>query len=336
MNIRENVNLSSLTTMRLGGPAKYAIEVESKKDVEDAYAFAAEYHLPVHILGGGANSIGRDEGYDGVIILNKIKGVNLEKSSDELILTAGGGEIWDDLSRLSAEQGYTGIEAMAKIPGTAGAAPVQNIGAYGQEIKDTLVSVETFDVEDNKWITIPASDMDFAYRKSIFNSSAKGRYFIAEIKLKLKKGELKGELYRSLQAYLDEHHITDRLPLTIYNAVSAIRDFKLPDPDVEASSGSFFKNLVLTPDEAKLAETKGIPIFTMPDGTLQINTGFLIEQAGLKGKVFHGMRVSDKAALILINDSAKSFSDLEAAKSEIQAIVKDKYGYDITMEPEII
>ena len=122
MNIRENVNLSSLTTMRLGGPAKYAIEVESKKDVEDAYAFAAEYHLPVHILGGGANSIGRDEGYDGVIILNKIKGVNLEKSSDELILTAGGGEIWDDLSRLSAEQGYTGIEAMAKIPGTAGAA----------------------------------------------------------------------------------------------------------------------------------------------------------------------------------------------------------------------
>ena len=330
LKIEENVPIRNLVTMRIGGPARFVITVTSKEEIPEAYQFAKERNLPVCVLGGGANTFAKDEGFDGVIILDRIMGISeVERPEDEspkdgdiAYFKAYGGEQWDDLVTYVSERGYSGIEAMAGIPGTAGAAPVQNIGAYGQEVTK------------------------MSYRKSIFNSGENvGRYFIYATTVRVKKGQLNPPFYRSLQAYIDEHHETDFSPLNIARMVKEVRNSKLPDPEKIASAGSFFKNVYLTDEEADEAEARGIQVWRNakevgPDSpekrTNLVNSGWLLEEAGLKGKVFHGMKVSEKAALILINEDAKTYADLAAARDEIANIVFEKFGFRIEQEPDEI
>ena len=353
LKIEENVMIKDLVTMRIGGPARFVITVTEKEDIPEAYKFAKEHNLPVWILGGGANTFSKDEGFEGVIILDRIMGISQvetpegeEEKESVAYFKAYGGEQWDDLVTFVSERGYSGIEAMAGIPGTAGAAPVQNIGAYGQEVTQVIVSVEAYDTKLEKFVIVPASEMKMSYRKSIFNSGENvGRYFIYSTTVRVKKGQLNPPFYRSLQAYVDEHGETDFSPLNIARMVKEVRNSKLPDPEKIASAGSFFKNVYLTDEEADEAETRGIQVWRNakevgPDSpekrTNLVNSGWLIEEAGLKGKVFHGMKVSDKAALILINESAKSYADLAAAREEIAKIIFEKFGFKIEQEPDEI
>lgn len=384
LKIEENVPIRNLVTMRIGGPARFVITVTSKEEIPEAYQFAKERNLPVCVLGGGANTFAKDEGFDGVIILDRIMGIseverpegegsedkssenensegespegkssgdrNSEEKSSEggdiAYFKAYGGEQWDDLVTYVSERGYSGIEAMAGIPGTAGAAPVQNIGAYGQEVTQVIVSVDAYDTKTGEFVVIPASEMKMSYRKSIFNSGENvGRYFIYATTVCVKKGQLNPPFYRSLQAYVDEHHETDFSPLNIARMVKAVRNSKLPDPEKIASAGSFFKNVYLTDEEADEAEARGIQVWRNakevgPDSpekrTNLVNSGWLLEEAGLKGKVFHGMKVSEKAALILINESARTYADLAAAREEIANIVFEKFGFRIEQEPDEI
>ena len=276
----------------------------------------------------------------------KNKALSNTAESQVAYFKAYGGEQWDDLVTYVSARGYSGIEAMAGIPGTAGAAPVQNIGAYGQEVTQVIVSVNAYDIETSEFVVIPASEMKMSYRKSIFNSGENvGRYFIYATTVRVKKGQLNPPFYRSLQAYVDEHHETDFSPLNIARMVKAVRNSKLPDPEKIASAGSFFKNVYLTDEEADEAEARGIQVWRNakevgPDSpekrTNLVNSGWLLEEAGLKGKVFHGMKVSDKAALILINESAKTYADLAAAREEIADIVFKKFGFRIEQEPDEI
>ena len=354
LKIEENVPIRNLVTMRIGGPARYVITVTSKEEIPEAYQFAKEHNLPVCVLGGGANTFAKDEGFNGVIILDRIMGISeVEKPEGEnseggdiAYFKAYGGEQWDDLVTYVSERGYSGIEAMAGIPGTAGAAPVQNIGAYGQEVTQVIVSVDAYDTKTGEFVVIPASEMKMSYRKSIFNSGENvGRYFIYATTVRVKKGQLNPPFYRSLQAYVDEHHETDFSPLNIARMVKAVRNSKLPDPEKIASAGSFFKNVYLTDEEADEAEARGIQVWRNakevgPDSpekrTNLVNSGWLLEEAGLKGKVFHGMKVSEKAALILINEDAKTYADLAAAREEIANIVFEKFGFRIEQEPDEI
>mgnify|MGYP000885955632 FL=1 len=353
LKIEENVMIKDLVTMRIGGPARFVITVTEKEDIPEAYKFAKEHNLPVWILGGGANTFSKDEGFEGVIILDRIMGISQVKAPEGeeekegvAYFKAYGGEQWDDLVTFVSERGYSGIEAMAGIPGTAGAAPVQNIGAYGQEVTQVIVSVEAYDTKLEKFVVVPASEMKMSYRKSIFNSGENvGRYFIYSTTVRVKKGQLNPPFYRSLQAYVDEHGETDFSPLNIARMVKEVRNSKLPDPEKIASAGSFFKNVYLTDEEADEAETRGIQVWRNakevgPDSpekrTNLVNSGWLIEEAGLKGKVFHGMKVSDKAALILINESARSYADLAAAREEIAKIIFEKFGFKIEQEPDEI
>lgn len=337
MKIRENVPIPELTTMRLGGNARYVLEIEELKDVPEAYRFAKEKGLSTWIMGGGANTIGKDAGFDGAILLNKLRGIEvISETSDEVVVRAMGGEIWDDLVKFTTERGYSGIEAMAKIPGTVGAAPVQNIGAYGQDMSQVLESVEAYDTQTGELVVIGIEDMKMGYRSTIFNTGKDaGRYFIVAITIVLENDEhLEPPFYNSLQKYLDDNGITDYSPESIRKAVSAVRTYKLPDPAEEASAGSFFKNIFLTEEEAEAARARGVQVWDNSEGgERMVNSGWLIEQAGLKGKTFHGMRVSDKAALILINDSAKSYADLDAARTEIRKIIEDKFGFVLEQEP---
>jgi len=349
MLIKENVPVSSLTTMRLGGNARYVIEVETPEDVEKAYLFAEEKELPVWIMGGGANTIGRDEGFDGVIILNKIKGIFAKVADDyieiedfnpeingeeELVVTAMGGEIWDDLVQLVCGLNYSGIEAMSSIPGTVGAAPVQNIGAYGQDIAGVIESVEAYDSKKRELVHLDKPEMQMGYRNTRFNfGEDAGRFFIISVTLKLRRGELKPPFYGSLQKYIDEQGETDFSPRNIRKMVSAIRSAKLPDPEKIASAGSFFKNVYLDKDGVQEAEAKGVQVWKNDDGTGKINSGWLIEKCGLKGRELYGFRVSDKAALVLINERAKSYADLAKAREEIIQTVYSKTGYVLEQEP---
>ena len=333
MKIRKNIPIAEITTMRLGGAASYVIDITKEEDVPYAYDFASEHNLPVYVLGTGSNIIGRDKGFRGVILVNKIKGMGVysEELEGRVQLYANSGELLDDFVQYSTKLGYSGIEAMSAIPGTVGAAPVQNVGAYGQDISQTLVCVRAYDTLLEDFVTLMKTDLDLSYRHSIFNSGDKvGRYFITKVVVELKRDELKPPFYTSLERYLDEHNIHDYSPESIRRAVRAVRESKLPDPAEIASSGSFFKNVYLT-DEKEIAAAKaaGIPVW---DGG-KIPSGWLIENAGLKGKVFHGMRVSDKASLVLMNESAKDYADLDAARKEIIDAVREKFGYTLEQEP---
>ncbi len=332
MRINENILISSLTTMRLGGPARYVIEVEKPEEIPEAYNFAITNKLPVFVLGYGANTIGHDEGYNGVIIISRMKGIQEEETADGTKLTIMGGEYWDNIVDYACKKGLTGIEALSKIPGLAGAAPVQNIGAYGQEIANTLQSIEVYDTSTGTFRTLSHDDLGFSYRKSILNTTEKNRYFVISITSLLKKGQMPRPFYRSIETYISANNITDFSPQGIRSIVSAIRKDKLPDPMEKASAGSFFKNIYLTDSEAEAAESKGYPVYRGKDGN-KINSGWFIEHAGFSGKLLHGIRVSDKASLVLINESAKSYNDLAEARAEIINKVYDIYGYWLEQEP---
>lgn len=332
MRVNENILISSLTTMRLGGPARYVLEVEKPEEVADAYGFAEQYNLPTFALGYGANTIGHDEGFNGVIIINRMQGISESITEDGVLLKEMGGEYWDNVVEYACNKGLTGIEALSKIPGLAGAAPVQNIGAYGQEIADTLVEIDVYDTTEKSFKTLKKAELEFSYRKSILNSTAKGRYFVISITLLLKFGEMQQPFYKSLEKFLDDNGITDFSPKNIRTAVSAIRADKLPDPMEIASAGSFFKNVYVSDEDADKYESKGYPVYRGKDGN-KINSGWLIEQAGLKGQIFHGFKVSEKAALVLINESATSYEDLVKARSEITGKVYDKFGFWLEQEP---
>ncbi len=284
MKINENVKIKELTTMRLGGLARYVIELETVEDVEKAYLFAKERQLPVFILGTGSNVIGKDEGFKGVILLNRIKGIRF---IDELTIDAMGGELLDDLVAFTTEKNLSGIEALSAIPGTVGAAPVQNVGAYGQEIEQVLESVHAYDLKEEKYVTIKKEDMNLGYRQSIFNQGKDaGRYLIISMRIHLNHDRLTPPFYTSLQSYVDDQ-------------------------------------------EADRLRSMNVPVW---EGN-KVPSGWLIDHAGLKGKSFYGMRVSEKAALILINESAQSYAHLKQAREEIVSIIEKKYGLTLKQEP---
>lgn len=336
MKIRENVSISELTTMRLGGKAKFVIEITTEDDLPKAYKFAREHGLPTYIISGGSNIIAGDEDYNGVVLLNKIKGIYVtSKTTSTIQLKIGSGEVLDDVCYEMSKKGYTGMEALSKIPGTIGGAVIQNSGAYGQDISRILTSVEVYNTETKKFEAISKSEINYGYRTSIFNSDEKNRYFITAVCLKLKKGEIKGRLYQSLQDYLDKNQIADRAPMTIRNAVAMIRAQKLPDPELIPSAGSFFYNVTVTPEEKKsfLKKYPNAPIYKIGD-SWEIASAWLIDQAGLKGKLLHGFRISETAPLVLIKESADSYTDLNKAREEIVSTIKEKFDITLQQEPE--
>ena len=336
MDIHTNIPLKNYTTMRLGGNARFMTEVHTLDEVATICNNATSQQLPLFVLGGGSNIIVHDEGFDGIIVRNRIPGFEvINDTASETTLKIGAGENWDDVVRRTVEMNLSGIEAMSAIPGTAGAAPVQNVGAYGQEIADTLISLEAYDTQESQHVTLQAADCEFSYRHSIFRGRAAGRYIITSITIKLYKSAPQPPFYAAVQAYFDANNITLFTPQIVRDAVIAIRKDKLPDPTVTPNTGSFFKNAIIEGWQMDELRTQypDIPSYDMPDGKYKIPTGWLIEQAGLKGQALHGMRVHDKNALVLINESATSYQDLADARSEIIGKVRDTFRIIIEQEP---
>lgn len=336
MNTQTNVPLKNYTTMKLGGPAKYFAEARTPSEVMDLCSQASQENIPVFTLGGGSNVIGRDEGFDGLVILIKIPGFQtIEDTPSSTTIKVGAGEVWDSVVERSVLMNLSGIEAMSAIPGTAGAAPVQNVGAYGQEIAETLVSLEAYDTQTNTFVVINNEQCEFSYRNSIFRGSQKGRYIIVSITLRLSKSLPVAPFYDTLQAYLDQQNISQFTPKVIRDAVIAIRSDKLPDPTKIANTGSFFKNSIIESWQADSLKQKfpDMKMFEMANGNVKVPSGWLIEKAGLKGKQLGGMRVYDKNALVLVNDTATSYKELAEAREYIVNTVHGIFQIMIEQEP---
>lgn len=336
MDIHKNIPIKNFTSMKLGGNAKFMVEVRTIDEIMQICNEAKSKKLKMFVIGGGCNVIGRDEGYDGIIVRVRIPGFTvIADDTHSTTIQIGAGEDWDDVVKRSVELGLSGIEAMSAIPGTAGSTPIQNVGAYGQEIADTLQSLTAYDTKTDKLVTINAETCEFTYRNSIFRKSAFGRYIITSITLKLSKLPPQPPFYNSLQKYLDDFGVKTYTSQIIRDAVVSIRKTKLPDPKVLANSGSFFMNPIVDKWQADNLQTidPNIPLFDMGEGQFKIPSGWLIENTGLKDQIFHGMRVYDKNALVLVNESAKTYADLAAARYEIAVKVYDKFHVQLEQEP---
>lgn len=341
MDFQQNVSLASYSTMGLGGTAAYLVEVHKRGDVQEAIRWAAKHNLPTMMIGGGSNIIWRDEGYPGLVIVNKIAGYEvLEEDESNHYLTIGAGERWDDIVARSVEAGLTGIEALSLVPGTAGGTPIQNVGAYGQEIANTLVSVEAVDTKSNQLLNIAASDCGFGYRTSRFKTTDRGHYYITAITLHLIKGNPTPPFYSAVQKYFDEHNITDYTPASLRQAVIDIRTAKLPDPAVVHNTGSFFANPIISEDQlvSLTDQFEDMPHWPMENGGAKIPAAWLIEQAGFKD--YHdditGMATWPNQALVFVNEHARSTADLLAFKQTVVDAVQAKFGITLAQEPELL
>lgn len=336
IDIHRNVPLKNYVSMHLGGNARFMADIRSPDEISELVSRAKQQNLPIFVLGGGSNTLVHDDGYAGLVIRNRIPGFEvIAETPSDATIKIGAGEAWDEVVKRTVDMRLSGIECLSAIPGTAGAAPVQNIGAYGQEISETLVSVDAYDEQADQFVTLSNEECDFSYRNSIFRDTEIGRYIITSITLQLYKSMPSAPFYKALQDYLDTNHITIYTPEAIRNAIVAIRTDKLPDPSQRPNTGSFFKNAIIEEWQVNDLQQQypDIPIYNMPDGRYKIPTGWLIENAGLKGVLLHGMRIHDKNALVLINESAQRFGDLEAARDEIIGIVRDRFRIQIEQEP---
>lgn len=328
--------------MGLGGAAAYLLEIRDRMVVAEAFSWARSRSLPILMIGGGSNIVWRDEGFPGLVLVNKIDGLETyEEDENNVYLTIGAGENWDSVVERSVAAGLTGIEALSLIPGTAGATPIQNVGAYGQEISETLVSVVAFDTETGQFVTIPAADCGFGYRTSRFKAAEHGRFFITSLTLHLTKGNPMPPFYASVQTYFDKNDVTEYTPAALREAVIAIRSAKLPDPAVVHNTGSFFANPVV--EEYTLRNLQqtytSVPYWeTDQPGKVKLSAAWMIEQAGLKDTHDQATGMATWAAqpLVLVNEHARSTADLLAFKQRIIDTVQQKFGVSLRQEPELL
>ena len=324
--------------MRLGEAAHSLTTVTSKQELTQAVAWAEEHKLPMLVLGGGSNVI-FSSGYDGLVIVNRIPGFSVVSAhNNDVVVKIGAGENWDAAVARTVNMGLHGIEFLSAIPGTAGATPVQNVGAYGAQISDVFAELEAYDLHTHTFVTLNKEQCGFSYRHSIFKSPLSRRYIITSITLQLTRQMPEPPFYASLQTYLDDHAITAFTPATIRDAVVAIRAVRLPDPSVVANTGSFFKNPIVVAEIAQklLATHPHAPHWDMPDGRVKFAAGWLLDQASLKGYAAHGMKTYEHHALVVINDHASSYSNLAAFQKEITAKVRDIFGITLEQEPELL
>lgn len=340
MFVLENVPLSEHSTMRLGGQASYFTEVSSRDDIKQAVQWAFERKLPVKVIGDGSNIVWDDDGYPGLVIANKISGIEVTGDfGDSAYVTAGGGVNWDEFVAQTVTMGLTGIEFLSLIPGTVGATPVQNVGAYGSEVKDTIATLEVFDIASQSFTTLRNSDCAFGYRTSRFKTADAGRYIITSVTFALQKGLPKPPFYAALQNYLDTHQIKEVTPLVIRDAVIAIRSSKLPDPATVANNGSFFANPII--DQAtftQLYDTYPMMPHWEVGERIKLSAAWLLEQSGFKD--YHdaetGMATWHAQPLVLVNESAKSTAQLKQFKQKLVSAVQQKFGITLEQEPELV
>lgn len=340
LHIEENTALRPLTTLGITATADFLIHITEAKQLPEAVAFAADKQLPIFILGGGSNVVLGQDRLQCVALKVELSGREiLEQTADHTDIKVGAGENWDAFVGWTVEQNLSGIEALSLIPGTVGGAPVQNVGAYGQEVKTTITNVEAFDTTTGEIAAIPNADCEFAYRDSMFKHEGKNRYIVTAVTFRLLPAD-KATLpeYATLQAELDRRNITTPTIKDIRESVIAVRQARLPNPAITPTAGSFFHNPIIATEEAKraLANHPDLPNWPVDESKTKLSAAWMVEQCGFKGQVKAGVGIYDQQALALINPGHKSAKEVLAFRDQIIAVTKQKFGVTLTMEPELI
>ena len=331
MIIRENVPLSSLTTLRVGGNARFVIECESEEDVTSALAFAREPDLPWSVLGEGSNVLAHDEGYEGVLLLMRIPGITVSAQDGAALLTVGAGVNWDECVREAARQGLWGIENLAGIPGTVGAAPVQNIGAYGMEVKDTLYELRVIDADSGEEHALANDECAFGYRESRFKKEPS--LIITSVSFLLCKDGEPQVGYKDLAAAAAEGADLSS-PESIGNTVRAIRAHKFPDLARVGTAGSFFKNPTVPKNDfdALKRQYADLPGFPNEHG-VKVPLAFVLDHMlNLKGYTEGNVALFEKQPLVLVAKEGSTTKEIDAFADRIAARVHDATGVRIERE----
>ena len=337
MKIQENISLKPFTTFGIDKKAKFFTTVETLDELKAALLAAKEKQLPVFILGGGSNILlTRD--IQGLVIKLEIKGINLVKEEgDQLWVEVGAGEMWHELVLHSIAQDWAGLENLSLIPGTVGASPMQNIGAYGVEIKDVFDSLQAMHRETLEMQSFDAEACRFGYRESVFKQTFKDQFVITSVTFRLSKTPNFHLEYGAIREVLAANGIDQPSIRAISDAVIQIRQSKLPDPKEIGNAGSFFKNPTIPNaqfDELK-ASYPSIPGYPSAEG-VKVAAGWLIEQTGWKGKRIGEVGVHAKQALVLVNYGGGTGEEIKKLSEQIQASVYDKFGVQLQAEVNFI
>lgn len=337
IKIFKNYNLTNLNTFHAKVEAKFFVELNQEQDLKDLFKTLEFKENEKLFLGKGSNVL-FTKNFLGIVVLNKIKGIDiLSETENEVLIKSMGGEAWNDLVSFAVEKGYWGIENMTLIPGSVGAAPVQNIGAYGVEIKDILDSVEVYNIETGNKKIFSNIECEFGYRESVFKNKLKGKYFVSAIIIKLNKNRNENIKYKALQEYFDKNKVMINDPKSVSDAVAEIRKNKLPDPQILGNAGSFFKNVFI--DENRFKELKNkfpdMPSF-VENRIVKIPAGWLIERCGWKGKRVGNVGMYEKQALVLVNYGGATGAELKEFSDQIIDSVFKKFGIKIEREVNLI
>jgi len=338
--IHENVALAPLTTFGIGGPARYFIDAPTDEALLEAIPFAKDRNLPVFILGGGSNLLVADAGFSGLVIKVGITGIEWENDRDKKILRAGAGEEWDRVVGLCVDKSLAGVECLSGIPGSVGGTPVQNVGAYGQEVSEVLASVRVYDRHTDRIVELSKDDCRFTYRTSVFNTTAKEQYVVLQVAYSLASHGPPAIHYAEVQREFEGKPSPPTLT-DVRGAVRRIRARKAMllvegDPDCR-SAGSFFKNPIITEQQfAELQRLAGglAPRYPAGPGIVKTAAAWLIEQAGFsKGYSIGPAGLSTKHTLALVNKGGAKAEDILRLAREIRARVHDRFGIGLVPEP---
>lgn len=343
MEIISNVDLSAFNTFGISAKARYFGRFSSAEQLRTLLAMPELQDLPRMILGGGSNVL-FTQGFPGAVLLNEIMGINVIREDDKYVdVQAGAGETWHNFVMHCVEQGWGGVENLSLIPGKVGAAPMQNIGAYGVEIKDNFHALEALRISDGEVVSFDAKACQFGYRESFFKRAGRGQYVILNVTFRLNKApHVLNTSYGNIGEELARMGITTPTIKDVSKAVIAIRQSKLPDPAVIGNAGSFFKNPVVpVPLADSIREQHPeMPAYPAGEGLVKLAAGWLIEKAGWKGHRVElpkgGYGVHDRQALVLVNHGGASGKAIYALSSAIVESVKQRFGVELEREVNIV
>jgi UDP-N-acetylmuramate dehydrogenase len=351
-NMEENKSLAPFTTFGIGGPARWFAEACSEEEILDATEWARERGLPLFVLGGGSNLLVADRGFDGLVLKVGLRGIAASQIRDgggQLIYEVGAGEDWDAFVERTVQDGCSGVECLAGIPGLVGGTPVQNVGAYGQEVGSVISQVRAFDLADMAFLAFPAEGCGFSYRRSRFNSADRGRFIVTRVDYRLTSGGNPTVSYPDLQQAIEASGLNGREP-TLVEVAAVVRQVRKSkgmllaegDPDCR-SAGSFFKNPVVNVDTVRrIAEVSGKvpPTFSAGaawDGQVKVPAAWLIEQAGFKkGFAMGAAGISSRHTLALINRGGATAAEILVLAERISEGVEARFGIKLEREPVLL
>jgi len=343
LEVRERVPLAPLTTLGVGGDARWFVDARDEATVLAAHAWARTQRVRLRVLGGGSNVVVADGGVDALVVHLALRGVTTRETGDAVEVTAAAGEPWDALVRVTVERGWAGLECLSGIPGLVGATPIQNVGAYGQEVSDTVSAVRALDTRSGDIVVLGAADCGFAYRDSVFKSGHPGRWVVLAVTYRLRPGGAPMLGYADVGRQLSQHGVSAPTLVDAREAVLVIRRSKsmvldVPDDPNRRSCGSFFLNPILDEGAAAAATARAadasMPRWPQPDGRVKLSAAWLIEHAGFaRGEQAGAVGLSSRHTLAIVAHDGARTADVLAFARRLQDGVETRFGVRLTREP---